>query len=67
MACGTEEIERVLHDVSREPGLPSLKSKQKEAIIAFVFGHDTFVSLSTDYCKSVIFAMLPLVFDKLLG
>ena len=63
----TEEIELVLEDVAKELGFPSLKSKQKDAIVAFVLGNDTFVSLPTGYGKSVIFAMLPLVFDKLLG
>ena len=63
----TEEIECVLHIASTELGWPSLKSKQKEAILAFVLSKDTFVSLPTGYDKSLIFTMLPLVFDKLLG
>ena len=61
------DIECVIHDVSIELGFTSLKPKQKEAIVAFVLGNDTFVSLPTGYGKSVIFAMLPLVFDKLLA
>ena len=66
--CITDtRLERVLQEVSEELGFPSLKAKQKEAIGAFVKGNDIFVSLSTGYGKSVIFAMLPMVFDKLLG
>ena len=63
--CSTEEIGCVLKDVDKELWFPSLK--QKEAIVAFVLGNDTFVSLPTGYGKSAIFAILPLVFDKLLG
>ena len=44
-----------------------LKSKQSEAISAFVQGHDTFVSLPTGYGKSIIYAILPSVFDKIKG
>ena len=60
-------LEFVLQEVSEELGFPSLKVKQKEAIGVFVKGHDIFVSLPTGYGKSVIFAILPMVFDKLLG
>ena len=65
--CSIEEIEGVLKEVAIEIGFPSLKSKQNEAIVTFVLGKDIFVSLPTSYGKSVIFAMLPLVSDKLLG
>ena len=48
-------------------GFKELKEKQKEAVMAFVQGHDTFVALPTGYGKSIIYAILPLVFDKLKG
>ena len=48
-------------------GLDSLKEKQSEAVSAFVSGNDTFVSLPTGYGKSIIYAILPLVFDKFKG
>ena len=48
-------------------GLKELKEKQKEAVMALVQGHDTFVVLPTGYGKSIIYAILPLVFDKLKG
>jgi len=50
-----------------ELGLVSLKDKQKETILAFLRGRDTFVSLPTGYGKSLIYALLPLVFDKIRG
>ena len=48
-------------------GLRPLKPKQLEALQTFVSGKDTFVALPTGYGKSVIFAMLPLMFDNMLG
>ena len=48
-------------------GLTELKEKQKEAVMTFIQGHDTFVALPTGYGKSIIYAILPLVFDKLKG
>ena len=48
-------------------GIERLKPKQMEAIESFVSGKDTFVALPTGYGKSIIFAMLPLLFDFLLG
>ena len=47
--------------------LKSLKSKQAESLQAFVSGRDTFVALPTGYGKSIIFAVLPLLFDMILG
>ena len=42
-----------------------LKNKQLEALKLFCSGQDVFVTLPTGYGKTLIFAMLPLVFDKL--
>ena len=44
-----------------------MKEKQIEATCAFVEGHDTFVSLPAGYGKSLVYAVLPLVFDKIRG
>ena len=44
-----EKIEPVLNNVSKEISFSSLKSKQKESIVAFVQGNDAFVSLPTSY------------------
>ena len=45
----------------------SLKPKQFEAVLTFMSGKDTFVSLPTGYGKSAIYAILPVAFDCLLG
>ena len=44
-----------------------LKKKQIEGVESFANRHDTFVSLPTGYGKSVIYVVLPLVFDKIRG
>jgi bloom syndrome protein len=44
-----------------------LKDKQYEAIFNFVLGRDVFVSLPTGYGKSMIYALLPSVFDLYKG
>ena len=40
-------------------GYDKLKTKQLEAISPFVTGSDVFVSLPTEYGKSIIYAILP--------
>ena len=44
-----------------------LKEKQEEAILSFVRGRDTFVSLPTGYGKSIVYGILPMLYDLLLG
>ena len=48
-------------------GISRLKEQQEQALLCFLSGNDTFVSLPTGYGKSIIYAILPLVFDLLLG
>jgi len=67
MAQNTVDLLSALNLASQRMGIERLKPKQLEAIEAFVSGKDTFVSLPTGYGKSVIFAILPLLFDLLLG
>lgn len=57
-----EAITQASKDISVD-----LKDKQHKAIKSFCSGRDVFVSLPTGYGKTLIFAMLPLVFDKLKG
>ena len=45
----------------------NLKDKQMDAIVAFVSGNDVFVSLPTGYGKSLIYVLLPMVFDLYKG
>ena len=44
-----------------------LKTKQHEAVEAFMKGNDVFVALPTGYGKSVIFGILPAAYDILRG
>jgi len=44
-----------------------LKEKQVEVISKFCAGNDVFVSLPTGFGKSITFAILPLVFDRIRG
>ena len=61
------EFHAALKKAMERMGLRELKPKQTEAIQSFVSGRDTFVSLPTGYGKSVIFAILPILFDFLRG
>jgi len=63
----TVNLPSALNLASQRMGIERLKPKQLEAVEAFVSGKDTFVSLPTGYGKSKIFAILPLLFDLLLG
>jgi len=47
--------------------LKPLKPKQVEALSTFLSGKYTFVVLPTGYVKSIIFAVLLLLFDLLFG
>ena len=48
-------------------GYENLKEKQLKAMVSFMEGNDTFMALPTSYGKSLIYAILPLSFDKLKG
>ena len=61
------DVETIIRDCGSRLGYTGLKSKQIEAITEFVKGKDTFVALPTGYGKSLIYAVLPLVFDSLRG
>ena len=61
------EREHVLAEVVRAMGLQALKPKQKEAVMVFLAGSDVFVTLPTSYGKTIIYAVLPRVFDRLKG
>ena len=61
------KIRQAITESGRALGVLQLKSKQFEALNAFLSGRDTFVSLPTGYGKSIIYAVLPLAFDFLKG
>ena len=60
-----EKYASVLHEVAREIGIEYLKTNQREAIETFVAGRDLLVTLPTGYGKSLIYAILPTLFDKI--
>ena len=57
---------QILQEVAKDLGF-NLKQKQLEAVLTFLSGNDVFVSLPTGYGKSIIYAILPSVFDKYKG
>ena len=61
------KISQAITESGRALGVLELKSKQLEALNAFLSGRDTFVSLPTGYGKSIIYAVLPLAFDFMKG
>lgn len=61
------DLTSIIDESVRELGLKSLKEKQEEAVKSFLSNKDTFVALPTGYGKSIIYAVLPLVFDKIRG
>ena len=69
VTCEVEmmEFQQALDETLKDLGFQSLKLKQKEAVEAFVKGRDVFVALPTGYGKSIIYAILPTLFNKIRG
>ena len=63
----SDRIKQVIVATAESVGVPLLKEKQLEALVSFASVRDTFVSLPTGYGKSIIYGLLPNVFDKLKG
>ena len=61
-----EKCKRIVDAVAERYGVV-LKEKQLVAIMEFISGHYVFVTLPTGYGKSLIFALLPWIFDKIKG
>ena len=61
------DLEEALIATLRSCGIEKLKEKQSEAVLAFVNGQDVFVSLPTGYGKSIIYGILPILFDNWKG
>ena len=59
--------EEAVKESMRLLGIEYLKEKQQEAVMSFLDGKDTFVSLPTGYGKSLIYALLPFAFDRIRG
>ena len=63
-SLSTDATSRIIHEVAERVGV-TLKEKQLGALTSFSGGNDTFVTLPTGYGKSIIYSLLPLIFDKL--
>ena len=61
--AGNETIDAAAVSLNVHP----LKTKQREAVEAFMKGNDFFVALPTGYGKSVIFGIHPAAYDILRG
>lgn len=66
LSRGTMGFSAALDEVVQEAGLTALKPKQREAIEGIVSGN-TFCGGTTGYGKSIVYALLPSLYDKLLG
>ena len=62
---GGEQV--LIAKVAKEHGYEKLKEKQLLAIDEFVSGKDVFVSLPTGNGKSLIYGLLPAVYDRVRG
>ena len=63
----TSSKHTAVEEAVRDLGLEILKPKWQETIESFLTGKDTMVVLPTGYGKSIIYAALPWIFDKLRG
>ena len=63
----TLQVDSLCECVANSLGYRSLKSEQKAVITNFIMGKDVFAILPTGYGKSLCYACLPGVFDKLFG
>ena len=68
MAAALAVVTRdLIGEVANDHGYQFLKEEQFSAIERFVSGKDVFVSLPTGFGKSLIYGLLPAMFDRLKG
>ena len=60
-------MDEVIDECAKALGLCTRKAYQREAVTTFLSGQDVFVALPTGYGKSIIYGILPLIYDKLTG
>ena len=65
--ASSKRIDELLDESAKALGLCTLKTCQIEAVTTFLSGQDVFVALPTGYGKSIIYGILPLMYDKLTG
>ena len=59
-----EELNQLIVEAAKRLGYV-LKEEQKTVITSFVLGQDVFVVLPMDFGKSLCFACLPIIFDRM--
>ena len=57
----------LIAEVAKEHGYEKPKEEQLLAIDEFVLGKDVFVSLPTGFSGSLIYSLLPAVYDRIRG
>ena len=62
-----EILSKAVEDSVQALGYERIKSEQLDVVMKFLEGYDVFVSLPTGGGKSLCFACLPMVFDRLRG
>lgn len=60
------DAKKALHEAAIKLKV-KLKEKQEEAVLALMEKNDVFAVLPTGYGKSLIYGILPVAFDILLG
>ena len=66
-AFPVEDVERACRDCAQTIGYSNLRQQQLDVVTSFVGGNDVFAILPTGFGKSLCYAILPSVFDRLLG
>ena len=61
----SDAISGVAEDAARLLGYRQMKPQQHRVVESFLNGHDVFGVLPTGFGKSLCYACLPIVFDKL--
>ena len=62
----SDSVKGALIEAVKVLGYQNVKKYQEEVVESFALGRDVFAPLPTGYGKSLCFACLPNVFDKLL-
>lgn len=63
----TDDVERMIAEAASLYGYANLKAEQTRVLKSFLEGRDVFVSLPTEYGKSLCYALLPAIFNMKMG
>ena len=62
--CSTEFVNKIIHESALHLGYSLVKPKQEEAVRAFVQQRDVFISVPTEFGKSLCYSLLLQVLDR---